>query len=186
MHLGFLSNCLNLHNIYGYFSSNIFNSLWPYDAIWWHKAVLTLAHIMACCLSAPSHCLNQSWLTINKVRWNSREIPQPSITETSWKIINLKSHLNLQKTNELGSHIRFSAIGQNMSSKQPTSRCFWILSTRCWHFYPCWFSMIRLCIPFVKFITPTKQHPTAIQFGSVKGTQQCHPFKPNAQSLPLQ
>ena len=29
------------------------NSLWPSDAIWWHRSGLTLAQIMACCLMAP-------------------------------------------------------------------------------------------------------------------------------------
>ena len=31
------------------------NSLWPSDAIWWHKSGSTLAQVMAYCLTAPSH-----------------------------------------------------------------------------------------------------------------------------------
>ena len=32
-------------------------SLWPKDAIWWHKFGSTLAQVMACCLMAPSQYL---------------------------------------------------------------------------------------------------------------------------------
>ena len=44
-------------------SSN-FNSLWPSDAIWWHRSGLTLAQLMACCLMALNHYLSQFWLKI--------------------------------------------------------------------------------------------------------------------------
>ena len=40
-------------------------SLWPSDAIWRHMSVSTLAEVMACCLMAPSHYLNQCWLFIS-------------------------------------------------------------------------------------------------------------------------
>ena len=33
-------------------------NLWPSDAIWRHKSGSTLAQVMACCLMAPSHYLN--------------------------------------------------------------------------------------------------------------------------------
>ena len=39
-----------------------FNSLWPSDEIWRHILGSTLAQVMACCLTAPSHWLNQRWL----------------------------------------------------------------------------------------------------------------------------
>ena len=35
------------------------NSLWPSDAIWWHRSGSAPAQVMACCLMAPSHYLNQ-------------------------------------------------------------------------------------------------------------------------------
>ena len=50
-----------------------FNSLWPSDTIWRHKSGSTLAQVMACCLAAPSHYLNQCWLIISKVQWYSSE-----------------------------------------------------------------------------------------------------------------
>ena len=49
------------------------NSLWPSDAILWHRSGSTLAQVMACCLTAASHYLNQCWLIISKVHWHSSE-----------------------------------------------------------------------------------------------------------------
>ena len=34
-------------------------TLWPSDATWRHGSGSTLAQVMACCLTTPSHCLNQ-------------------------------------------------------------------------------------------------------------------------------
>ena len=48
-------------------------SLWPSDTIWRHKSGSTLAHVMACCLTAPSHYPNQCWLFTRKVQWHSSE-----------------------------------------------------------------------------------------------------------------
>ena len=81
------------------------NSLWPNDTIWWHKSGSTLAQVMACCLTTPSHYLNQYWLVISKVQWHSsailQEIPQPSVIEISLKITYLKFCSNLPGANEL-------------------------------------------------------------------------------------
>ena len=49
------------------------NSLWPSDAIMRQRTESTLALLMACCLMAPSHYLNQCWLIISKVLWHSSE-----------------------------------------------------------------------------------------------------------------
>ena len=49
------------------------NSLWPSDAIWHHRSGSTLAQVMVCCLTAPSHYLNQCWLTISEVLCHSCE-----------------------------------------------------------------------------------------------------------------
>ena len=51
-----------------------FNPLWPSDAIWRRISWSTLVQVMAWCLMAPSHCLNQCWLVINDVLWYSSEI----------------------------------------------------------------------------------------------------------------
>ena len=50
-----------------------FNSMGPNDAIWRQGSGSTLAQVMACCLTAPSHYLNQCWLIIRKVQWYSSE-----------------------------------------------------------------------------------------------------------------
>ena len=49
------------------------NSLWLSDTIWWQRSGSTLAQVMACCLMAPSHYLNQYWLIISKALWSSSE-----------------------------------------------------------------------------------------------------------------
>ena len=43
------------------------NSTWYIDGIWWQRSVSTLDPVMACCLMAPSHYLNQCWLIISEV-----------------------------------------------------------------------------------------------------------------------
>ena len=48
-----------------------FNSLGPSDAIWRQRSGTTLAQVMACCLAAPCHYLNQYWLIISEVQWHS-------------------------------------------------------------------------------------------------------------------
>ena len=49
------------------------NTLWPNKAIWWYRSGSTLIHVMACCLTAPSHKPNHSWLIIGEVLWHSSE-----------------------------------------------------------------------------------------------------------------
>ena len=49
---------------------SVFNPLWSSDAMWWHRSGSTLVQVMACCLMAPSHYLNQCWLLIRKVQWH--------------------------------------------------------------------------------------------------------------------
>ena len=43
------------------------NSLWPWDAIWWHRTWSTVLQVMVCCLTVPSHYLNQCWLIVSEV-----------------------------------------------------------------------------------------------------------------------
>ena len=49
------------------------HSLWPSDTIWRQWSGSTMAQVMACCLTAQSHYLNQCWLIISKVTWHSSE-----------------------------------------------------------------------------------------------------------------
>ena len=69
------------------------NSLWPSDAIWQHRSGSTLAQVMACCLMAPSHYLNQFWSLVTycgiHLRAVSQEILKIPIMDMSLKITNL-------------------------------------------------------------------------------------------------
>ena len=82
-------------------------TLWPIDNIWWHRSGSTLAQVIACCLMAPSHYLNQCWLIIiSDVQWQSpraisQEIPQPSIKKMWLKVTYPKFHSTLPGANEL-------------------------------------------------------------------------------------
>ena len=49
------------------------NSLRPSDTIYRQRTGSTLVQVMACCLMAPSHYLNQCWFIISKVHWYSSE-----------------------------------------------------------------------------------------------------------------
>ena len=82
------------------------NSLWPSDTIWRQRSGSTLAQVMACCLTAPSHYLNQCWLIISEIQdihigELSQEMPQPSITKMCLKITCLRIHSNFPGANEL-------------------------------------------------------------------------------------
>ena len=51
----------------------VFNTLWPDDAIRRHRYWLASTQVMACCLMAPNHYLNQCCLTISEVPWQPPE-----------------------------------------------------------------------------------------------------------------
>ena len=86
---------------------SVVNSLWPGDAIWRHGARSTLAQVMACYLTAPSHYLNQCWLIIDEAHSHSSQgiiIRQYEDTnqkkkKTRLKIAVIKWHLGLQGVN---------------------------------------------------------------------------------------
>ena len=61
----YLSQCwLSSLSPYGVARPQWVNSFWPGDVIWWQRTGSTLAPVMACCLTAPSHYLNHCWLII--------------------------------------------------------------------------------------------------------------------------
>ena len=50
---------------------NRLNSLWPCNAICWHRSRWILAQEVACCLMEPNHYVNQCWfLVISEVMWH--------------------------------------------------------------------------------------------------------------------
>ena len=85
------------------------NSLCPSDAIRRHRTTSTSAQVMACCLMAPSHYLNQCWLIIDKVQWHSGDgnfTKDTSITNLfKIEITDLKFPSNLPGANELTSYV---------------------------------------------------------------------------------
>ena len=78
-----------------WFPAEFFNSFWPRDTIWRHRSKSTLVQVMACCLTAPSHYMNQWWLIINNVLGHSpegisQEMLQISIIDVTLKMTSLK------------------------------------------------------------------------------------------------
>ena len=61
----------SMHPLILFLSTSRVNSLGPSDVIWRQRSGSTSAQVMACCLTAPSHYLNQCWLIISKVKWHS-------------------------------------------------------------------------------------------------------------------
>ena len=82
-----------------------FNSLVPSDAIWRHRTWSILIHVMAWCLMAPSHYLNQCWLLISEVLWYS---PQGNFKTTA---ISLTGH---ELTNFLNQETHHDMIRLNL------------------------------------------------------------------------
>ena len=86
------SRC-NANSVAHNFSLYLVNSLCPSDAIRRKGAVSTLAQVMAWCLTAPSHYLNQCWLIFSKVLWHSSE--GIIMTWEDLKILNSKARLQI-------------------------------------------------------------------------------------------
>ena len=59
------------HNELKQFITSRETSSGPSDAILRQRSASTLTQVIACCLTAPSHYLNQCWLIISKVEWHS-------------------------------------------------------------------------------------------------------------------
>ena len=81
------------------------NPLWYSDAIWQLRSGSTLAKLTVCCLTAPSHYLNQCWL-INLLRGMhqraiSQEVLKNSICNINEKFTLLKYFEHLPGTDVL-------------------------------------------------------------------------------------
>ena len=85
------------------------NSLWPNDAIWRHRSRSTQAQVMAWCRQAPSHYLNQCWLTVSTDQWRlsmgnfTRDTPA-IIHGNRLQFVWIKFLSNLLGANELKRH----------------------------------------------------------------------------------
>ena len=118
------------------FEQILVNSMWPNDAIRWHRSGSTLAQVMGCCLTAPSHYLNQCWLIISKVLYHSSEdliknqkkLWRYQSVKQAWKlkIEVLKLHPNLPGANEL-THCGLMATSHYLN------HCRLIIDGALWH-----------------------------------------------------
>ena len=81
----------------------VFGSLWLSDDIWWRRSRSTLAQVTACWLTTPNRYLNQCWLIISEVQWQSQEdnfTRDSSATQFRMKITYLQLHSNVSSANE--------------------------------------------------------------------------------------
>ena len=62
------------------------NSLRTSDAIWRNKSGSTSAQVMACCLTAPTHYLNQCWLQSRQVAFTRGQFHKRYINNQSLKL----------------------------------------------------------------------------------------------------
>ena len=68
----------------------VLNSLWHNDAIWRHISGSALVQVISCCLTAPSHYLNQCRLLIMKFRSTHMSAIAQRLTELIFCIMSLK------------------------------------------------------------------------------------------------
>ena len=59
------------HNWHAVLEWQCLYSLWPRDAIWWHRSASALVQVMACCRTTPSHYLSACWFLIREVMCHS-------------------------------------------------------------------------------------------------------------------
>ena len=82
----------------------MFITLWAGDEIWRRKSGSELIQVMACCFTAPMHCLNQSWLIICNVQWRGnfyrRYVSHQSL-KLARRLLILKFYSYLPEANEL-------------------------------------------------------------------------------------
>ena len=71
--------------------------MWPRDTTCRHRSGSTFVQIMACCLRAPSHYLNQLWLIISEVQWYSRESEMCSERDSPLKRLYRRTHAKLTR-----------------------------------------------------------------------------------------
>ena len=98
------------------------NWLWPSDAICRHISGSALIHVMACCLTAPSHYLKQCW-HINQVQWHSArgcftsDLSHQSL-KPAWKLKTtyLKLQQYLQGSNELTMRVTWNVRNHSAAS----------------------------------------------------------------------
>ena len=99
----------------------LLNSLGISDAIWWQRSGSTLVQVMACCLMAPSHYLNQCWLMTKEVLWHSLD---SNFTENTsdiyhWNEFEIYQFETVVKSHR-GQWVKISRSGQKAAIFQMT------------------------------------------------------------------
>ena len=170
-------------------------SLWPSDHIWLHRSESTLAQVMAWCLMAPSHYLNQCWLFISKVLWHSSEgmikeclmisISKRKLTISFLKISSRSPRyqwVNLSRTNAI--YIQDLNMTITVSAGGRFKNAYELLNLRALKFSPvnkiCIFQCMGLifCVEFqrhtlkfhTKYLTHTLKDMTFIQHWNFKSS----------------
>ena len=100
-------------------------SLWPCGAIWWQRSGSKLAPVMASCLTAASHYLNQCWIVISEPLWHSLAgnftVNAQYTYPMCLKIINLRLQLLLPGAN--GLNCKPQPMYNNISPEQTWFLC---------------------------------------------------------------
>ena len=126
------------------------------DAIWGNRSRSTLAQVMAWCLMAPRHYLNQCWLIIKGVLWHSpkSKVLTNFIHIMFLDIILLKLLPHLPGASELICLCWLSPCNRWVSTRMAIeTQKPWILgSTDSWHTHFC--SFTRLLIDIVLALVP--------------------------------
>ena len=86
----------------------------------------TLAQVMACCLMAPSHYLNQCWLMISDVLWHSPDSNFTKnkilIVEMSWKFTKIETGVKSPRGQWVNVKVKKNAAtGLGFFRKKPIS-----------------------------------------------------------------
>ena len=98
-------------------------SLWPSDAIWQHRSGTMLAQVMACCLTAPSHYLNQCvWVNVacSSVRFCC--IHLRAISRSVPKLLSYIDRLVQERPNSIANALELRLPCTNPSSLQNKCR----------------------------------------------------------------
>ena len=153
--------------------------------MWRQRSGSTLAQVVACCLTAPSHYLNNVDLSLVRssdiqVMAISQSIPQSSTIEFTLKITYLKFHSNLPGANEwtLGGPVTQMNLRcvqivkwfrQNLSGTWPYSGTLLVIrfntmrisNFRCFHYFHSLLCPLDYMVQFskdtfrIKFLSPT-------------------------------
>ena len=99
------------------------------------RSMSTLVQVMACCLTAPSHYLNQCWIIISGVKWRSSEVNLIWIAEKS----NSWSEFKICSFKIIPISPRAQWVNKEIDHALMGPCCIWVLSRgQCVQVYKVW------------------------------------------------